>query len=174
MKQKDRGLVYIERDLLTSEAWKSLTAHAKSLLIEFLMRRQLKKVRLGASASKSWIVINNGKIILTYADAKSILGWSAPKFTRYRDELIAKGFLDVLNPGGNFEGCCALYAVPGKPLDKHSADRWQAYGTVHFQEVIRPPDSKSFKGRGFKDYWIARKGGKVKPLHGKKRFQRGN
>jgi len=162
----DEGNIVISRKLFKSKAWRELKPNAKALLIELFLRRQMRRVKIaGNNPGKRWSCINNGHIIFTYKEANKILSWSSPKFLRYRDELIEKGFLDIANPGGYFEGHPATYIVPGCDGDKINADRWKKYGTDAFISVIREPDKRAFKGQGFRTYWRRKKGKTDKVKH---------
>jgi len=70
----------------------------------------------------------NGQIEFTYEEAKKELGIDKKTFTRAIDELILKGFIDIVHQGGGLCRGKNLYSI---------SDRWQLYGTDKFIEKHR-------------------------------------
>jgi len=57
---------------------------------------------------------DDNRLSLTYKELES-LGISQKRATRSIDELLAKGFIEIVNAGGLFEKDKALYALGGCP-----------------------------------------------------------
>ena len=126
---------WVERDLFLSKAFWSLKGAAPQLLMIFLGKRMRKNVQeKKGNKNYKWINLNN--ITVTYKelenlwfDPRKVLmpreakGISQPRITRALDELLAKGFIEVVNPGGAYQQDKAVYAL---------IDKWQRWsrGTV--------------------------------------------
>lgn len=98
----------IEHKLANSEAFKSLSIHAKWLYIEF-------KFRFHGD--------NKYHIIFTYQEAKKLMHQDT--FTRCRNKLIENGLIDIMKRGG-FYNQATIYSL---------SDRWKEYGTKDFIKI---------------------------------------
>jgi len=148
MPNKPRG-IYIVPELIDSKAYMELSGTAAKVLIWFLRRRQVSKV--GRKGKQKWSIINNGKIVFSYAEAENKYGLTRPRFARAINDLIEKGFIDIAHHGGGMMGDCTLYAI---------SERWRYYGTDQFISQSRPKDTR---GLGFnKKNWEKRTGKKRK------------
>ena len=94
---KTKG-IYIERDILESDAYWHLTGAAPQVYMVFLMKRILSDKAFGKD--KARIVANNGEITYTYAEAWKNHGISKSTFLRSRDQLIKVGFIEIMEDGG--------------------------------------------------------------------------
>ena len=122
----------VEREMIKSEAFRGLPGTAIVILMDFLMKRKIKK----------GMILNNGEIVYPFAEAEK-KGISAATFNRNRDILIARGFLDVAHAGsGGKKGDMTLYAL---------SNRWQKWGTDSFVPKERPKDLR--KGIGYAKFW---------------------
>ena len=129
--------IWIDRELLKSEAFRKLPAGAMNLYLHFLMKRQMKKE--GHGRRESWRIKNNGNIVFTYRMAAKELKMPGTTFMRTIDRLIEHGFIDVAYSGsGQKNGDCSLYSI---------SDRWEHFGTDNFKENPRPKDTREI---GFK------------------------
>ena len=108
---------FIETEMFLSEAFLSLgergTAPAVSncsaqVLIMLLGKRTFAHVK--QHGKRVWARTDDNRISLTYAELKA-RGISQQRATRSFDELLAKGFIEIVNPGGLFERDKALYAL---------------------------------------------------------------
>lgn len=131
--------IVLERDLLKSCAFRSLNGTAKNVYFDFRMKCKLQKSK--GSKRDGWCIINNGEIEYTYSEAeKKIPPIPRATFMRRIDDLIERGFIDVVHSGsGGKKGDKSLYAI---------SNRWRAWGTENFESVMRQKDTRS--GRGFK------------------------
>lgn len=117
-----------ERELAKSKAFRTLPATAIIILLDFLMRRQMKKGQ----------IINNGEIVYPFSEAQK-KGIPPATFNRNRDVLVERGFLDVTHAGsGGKKGDMTRYAI---------SDRWRKWGKDSFKKATRPKDER--KGVGF-------------------------
>lgn len=121
-------VIVVERELIASRAFLTLTGAAPAVYLLFLCRRKVGKRYKGGGKHKAPDILNNGRITFTYREAQSRFGYTAPKFTRALTQLIEHGFLDVTHDGGGLEGDTTRYAL---------SDRWQAYGTPAFKPAKR-------------------------------------
>ena len=112
-KKKNRNKIdgdwsYIEHNILNSEAWKGLKAHTKWLYFEFKIR---------------WRGGNRRHIIFKYQEAIKIMHQDT--FTKCRNKLIERGFIDIVKRGG-FYNQPAIYGL---------SDRWKKFGTKNFIKI---------------------------------------
>ena len=100
MKRKLPGTigVYIERDILESDAYWALTGVAPQVYMVFLMKRVLSDKGFGKD--KARIVVNNGEIIYTYLEAQNNHRIPKSNFLRARDQLIKVGLIEIAEDGG--------------------------------------------------------------------------
>lgn len=134
-------VVVVEKELLRSEVFRGLNGTAKTVLLDFLMKRRLKKLNIRQGRKPEWIISNNGEIEYTYSEAeKKKPPISRTSFMRALDSLIKHGFIDVEHSGsGGKKGDKSLYAI---------SDRWRVWDTDEFISCERPKDTRN--GRGFK------------------------
>lgn len=117
-------IIVVERTLLKSKAFRSISGTAKTVLFNFLMKRKVKGKRTGGGRKKTPVILNNGELQYSYAEAKR-KGVPATSFMRALDQVIGHGFLDVAWSGsGGKKGDVSLYAI---------SERWRAFGTDSFQ-----------------------------------------
>ena len=138
----------IEREILKSEAYRSLSGTAKTVYTDFLLRRRVKRLEAKKGRKKETVILNNGELEYTYAEAEKkhppIL---RSAFMRALDCLIGRGLLDVVHSGsGGRRGDKSLYAI---------SERWKTWGTPEFIPASRPKDTRD--GRGFETYWKKRR-----------------
>jgi hypothetical protein len=128
--------IWLERQLIVSEAFRALKTPASYvMLMIFMSKRQMEKVKLGKR--KGWVIKNNGQIEFTYREAMQKYDISDNKFTKALDELLDKGFIDIAAHGMGVNKVTTLYSV---------SDRWKNYGTPDFVKNERP---KGTINRGF-------------------------
>lgn len=83
--------------------------------LDFLGKKKIRKI----GKPNTLVILNNGEITYYYSEAEK-LGITRPRFQRAIDELIEKGFIDVVRqePGYNLgtgKRDMSLYSIP---------DRW--------------------------------------------------
>ncbi len=138
--------IMVEKRLLKSETFRTLTTTAKTVCLDFLMKRQMTKIR------GKWFLTNNGIIEYTYSEAEKN-GINRQAFQHAIDALIARGFIDINQAGSAYaKGKTTLYSL---------SKRWQHWHPDEyvrkqkgFKEVRRLKDTRS--GRGFKkgeEHW---------------------
>ena len=160
MKKRKRWGVYIEHDLLWSEAFLSLSKNGIKVLLAMLSERRM--VRLKKSKDYTWV--NWKDMVFTYQMAKEHLHLRSDSFNKALRELYEKGFLDVEHWGGAYKKDPTLYRL----LVRHDStpqviERWRHYGTPQCNPTTPwPTDCR--KGRGWDVYQKKRKEkGKSKP-----------
>ena len=121
--------LYVPREMVTSRAFMALTGRAPQVLMVFLSKRRVEKLKRPGPRGERWRTTNNGQIVFTYREALRDYGLTARVFGRAIDNLVWAGFLDIARSGGGLEGDCTLYAL---------SDRWRAYGTSAFRRAERP------------------------------------
>lgn len=126
------GQVAIERDLITSKAFLSLSGIAPQVLLLFLSCRIFERRKTHKKKKGEWICTNTDRLSFTYAKAES-LGINRQRFTRALDQLIEKGFLNLAHAGGVVRGDVSLYEL---------SERWRLYDTKEFQLATRPRDDR--------------------------------
>lgn len=115
----------IEHEVTKSKAFQELKIHAKWLYVEF-------KLRFKGD--------NKYNIKFTQTEARDIMGINT--FIKARNQLIEKGFIDVIRRGGLWK----------QPAIFGLSERWRKYGTTEFKKVeiekIFPPIFKTTFKKG--------------------------
>ncbi len=148
---QDESKIYITKELLESEAYRSLSRCAMLIYQDFLAKREM--VAIKRNRKKVWVINNNGEIIYPYSEAKEN-GFSNDQFRNAIDELQYKGFIDIKHQGkggrkpANGAGDVSKYWID---------DRWQDYGTDDFRPPRKPRKKDKRKGRGWAVYHSKKK-----------------
>lgn len=137
--------VYLESKLFDSKAFKSLTRAQMRIFYEFMLKRRFGKRSRKGRKQQEHIIMNNGHITFTYAEAEK-LGYPRPTFRRAIDKLIEVGLIDLTYQGqggyvsdnGKVSGESSLYGM---------SDRWKDYGNDSF--VVKKREKDTRKGRGW-------------------------
>jgi len=133
---------YLNRNIVKSEAFRTLSQIAILVYLDFRMRCKPKKIKAKRGREDGWIILNNGEIEYTYTEAEA-KGISRPRFKRALKDLVEKGFIDVSHSGmGGPKGDKSKYAI---------SERWREWGTDKFIQKTMEKDSR--KGRGFAVVW---------------------
>ena len=127
-KTKLPGKIWIDREMTESKAFLSLKGFAPQLLVMVLGKRQFEKQ--GRKGKEKWVLINSDNINITYTEFKRKYGVTQPKLTRAIDQLLEKGFLSVVRPGGAYRHDKSVYALsdswiiwkPGMMLSKRQRE----------------------------------------------------
>jgi len=133
---KSRG-VFLEKDIITSEAFWALDGTALKVYMVFLMKRVIVKVNVRRRFTKLWVVKNNGEITYTFIEAKKNHGIPKSTFLRARDKLIEVGFIEIAEAGGTHH--TTKYSI---------SENWRKYPAESFAR----PKSANLVGR--KTRWI--------------------
>ncbi len=100
---------WIEREMFESKAFLSLKGFAPQLLILILAKRQF--VTHGRRGRQKKICTNCDKLNITYTEFKNKYGITQPRMTRAIDQLLEKGFLSIVYPGGTYRQDKAIYSL---------------------------------------------------------------
>ena len=93
---------------MESDAFRSLNGTAIIVLLRFLQKRRLKKVKW--KRKDAWRIINNGEIVFTYDEAEK-MELSRNQFRDAKNTLLERGFIsESSSEGGLFRKTC-LYSV---------------------------------------------------------------
>jgi hypothetical protein len=139
--------MFIPRRMHRSPAFRKLTANSILVLFEFMFRRQLVKV----GRRDSWLIKNNGEILLTYAEITTSFGIARSTFRNSIDQLVKIGFIDIAHHGGGMMKDCSKYGI---------SERWRDYGKEGFIKKSRKKDNRKL---GFRqDNWEQQTGRKRK------------
>ena len=117
---------WVERELFNSKAFWALKGAAPQLLIRFLGKRRSPQVKdKKGQKINTWVNLNS--ITMTYVELERLWyhewktykpgeakGLTQPRITRSLDELLAKGFIEIINPGGAFKQDKAVYGLIDK------------------------------------------------------------
>jgi len=122
------GRIWIDRQMIKSKAFLSLKGFASQLLIMVLGKRIF--IKQGRKGKEKWGLVNGYNINITYTEFKQKYGITQPKLTRAIDQLLKKGFLSVVHPGGMYRHDKAVYALsdnwvfwaPGMTLQKREKE----------------------------------------------------
>ncbi|MFA7347040.1 MAG: hypothetical protein WCZ86_04700 [Desulfurivibrionaceae bacterium] len=134
--------VYLEAELMNSDAFKSLSKWGMHVYLRFLTKRVIAKEK-HKSKSDSRRIVNNGKIVFCYSEAEKG-GIPRREFRNGLDELIDKGFIDIDHQGaGGRSKDMSTYYV---------ADRWMKWGKPDYQTTKKPRVKDTLLGRGWAAY----------------------
>jgi hypothetical protein len=153
------NVIVIDKDLLKSEAFRTLNGQAKTVLLDFLMKRRVKQVKI-PGGMKMPMILNNGEIQYSYKEAFE-RGITRPAFARALDVLIQRGFIDIAKQGsGGKHRDASLYSI---------SERWRKWGQEDFDPgKLRVKDTRG--GRGFARYWQKRKDEEFEAIFGNDSF----
>ncbi len=115
---------FIDKDLVLSRAFISMSKHGRMILI-LLYLKCIKRKSKGKRGG--YIIINNGELELSYKELYSI-GLKNQQIARGFDDVIEKGFIEMVDRGGKGKGSYNLYKV---------IDDWTDYGGEEFKERKR-------------------------------------
>jgi len=137
-RRRKSGVVVIDKEIIFSKAFLSLSGIAPQVYLIFLSKRKYARV------GRKWMQTNNGEIEFPYDEAQDQFGITKPRFTRAIDQLIKHGFLDIAKPGGGICGVKTLYSI---------SERWQKFDTPDFEYRERKK-RKGYPGfqKGHLDY----------------------
>ena len=122
--------VYLQRDILESEAFWKLSGTAIKVFMVFRLKCVFKKVNVGKREILT--IINNGEIQFTYIEAMKNYGISKSTFQRARDLLIEVGLIEITENGGEHHP--SKYAI---------SENWRKYPDESFER----PKSANLVGR---------------------------
>ena len=94
---KTRG-IFIERDILESDAYWNLTGSAPQIYMVFRLKCIFTDRTIGRR--KERIIVNNGEITYTFVEAWKNHRIPKSTFLRARDQLIKVGFIEIAEDGG--------------------------------------------------------------------------
>jgi DNA-binding PadR family transcriptional regulator len=138
--------LYLERDLLKSEVFRSLGRTGMIVYFDFRMKCKVQPLKRKRGRQTAWTIINNGELEYTYSEAEK-KGISRSRFMRALDELIEKGLIDITHSGaGGVKGDKSTYRI---------SERWREWGSDRFVPKARSRDIRG--GRGFAAYWKKRR-----------------
>ena len=130
---KTRG-IFIERDILESDAYWDLTGSAPQIYMVFRMKCIFTNRTIGKR--KERIIVNNGEITYTFVEAWKNHRIPKSTFLRARDQLIKVGLIEIAEDGGCNH--TTKYAI---------SNNWRNYPEQTFER------SKSGKLVGMKTRW---------------------
>lgn len=143
---EDDGKIFISKELLSSEAYRSLNRCSILIYQDFLAKRIMKPIK--RNRKKVWVCENNGEIIYPYAEAEEN-GFTRDQFRNSIDQLQENGLLDITHQGkGGRKPAKGTGDVTRYWID----DRWQEWGTDDFKQSRNPRKKDSRKGRGWALY----------------------
>ncbi len=143
--------IRIDKNLLRSKAFRSLSKWSLLVYLDFLRKRQWGEAK--RDGNTVWIFQNNGKIVYPYLEAER-KGINRREFRNALDELIKMGFLDINHHGkGGRKIIDRNGKVTGDMTTYIISDRWENHGKPNFKppKVERKKDPR--KGRGWAAIW---------------------
>jgi len=143
-----RSGVYLEPDVLNSVAWAKLTLKDRDVFLMF-RRKRFRKKKKGRSLRRKedpYETLNDGKITMTYREAKAA-GISSTSFNRALKKLIDVGFIDIVKPGH-----ISQHVEARRPTLFGESERWRKYDTPEFKPSPRKKATVhyGFQGRNAK------------------------
>jgi hypothetical protein len=151
---EDEPKIYITKEMLNSQAYRSLSRAAMLIYQDFLARRDMRPIK--RNKQKTWVIGNNGKIVYPYAEAVRN-GFTRATYRNAIDELQIKGFIDITHMG---KGGRKPADGTGDFTTYWIDDRWQDYNPNE-NKSNRPPRKPRSKetrtNKGFKLIWNDKK-----------------
>lgn len=138
-KRKSYG-VYLESELMDSLAFQSLNGKAVRFYLAFLQRRRFAKKKIGKRKVK--VCTNKDEIVFTYAEGEK-MGFPKSTFKRLQQELIDRGFIDVVETGAGLFRCANIYSL---------SDRWEKFGKPDFVPAAKQRRSQIGFRKGHPPY----------------------
>jgi hypothetical protein len=126
MRKKGSPFFCLEKKMVRSKAWLSLKGVAPQMYLIFRTKCRMEKTKFGKR--EEWVILNNGEITFTYREAKQNFGITSSRFARGLDELIGKGFIDIIETGQGIHRLTTKYAI---------SERWRKYNTDEFVTIKR-------------------------------------
>ena len=140
-------VMFIQKRMHRSPAFRKLTASSILVLLEFLSRRQMVKI----GRRDRWVTKNNGEIVLTYTEITAKFRIARSTFRNSIDQLVKLGFIDIAHHGGGMMKDSSQYGI---------SERWRDYGKEEFIKKSRKKDNRKL---GYtKDNWEKQTGRKRK------------
>ena len=140
-------VMFIQKRMHRSPAFRELTASSILVLLEFLSRRQMVKI----GRRDRWVTKNNGEIVLTYTEITAKFRIARSTFRNSIDQLVKLGFIDIAHHGGGMMKDSSQYGI---------SERWRDYGKEEFIKKSRKKDNRKL---GYtKDNWEEQTGRKRK------------
>ena len=121
-------VIVLDQNLVKSEAWLSLGRTAIIVYLIFRTKCQIGKLQ-GKPGKGRRVILNNGKIMFTYTEAKKKYKISRKRFGCALRKLVAKGFIDIAATGMGVYKVATWYAI---------SERWRDYDTPEFKKVEWP------------------------------------
>ncbi len=126
-------VIVVEQELLKSKAWFSLSGAAPAMYTLFLTKRRYEKA--GTRNNKQKVLVNGREITFYYREAQKNYGITQSRFTRAIDQLVDRGFIDIVEPGNGTARIGTKYGI---------SERWRKYGTPEFVVHRREPVKRGF------------------------------
>jgi hypothetical protein len=113
---------FVETDMFLSKAFITLGKRgtapvtswaSQSILMMLLGKRSMRKTTDKKGSNKQYRPVNGNELSLTYKELES-RGINQKSATRGFDELLAKGFITIVDKGGCFEKHKAVYGLSNK------------------------------------------------------------
>ncbi len=146
---------FVEKNMFLSKAFITLgkrgtapvTSWAShSILMMFLGKRSMRKTTDKKGSNKQYKPLNGNELILTYKELES-RGINQKSATRGIDELLAKGFITIVDQGGCYEKHKAVYGLsdkysiwrPGTVFETRKRDVHRGYQDheIKFSQTLR-------------------------------------
>ena len=136
--------IHISKELLNSNAYRSLSRCALLIYQDFLAKRYMEKIK--KNKTKDWTIRNNGEIVYPYLEAVN-KGFTRKQFRDAIDELQRKGLIDITHLGKG--GRKPAEGSTGDATTYWIDDRWKYYGTEDFRPARNPRTKDTRKSRGW-------------------------
>lgn len=126
----------IEKELLKSKAWLSITGSAPQVYMLFPLKRAWEKS--GIKGNHKWVCTNEREIIFPYRKAKEDYDISEKTYLGSVTKLVEVGLPDIVKPG---------VAVNREATVCGISKRWKDYGTSKFIRAERPQGACGYPPR---------------------------
>ena len=123
-KKKSNGYgkgTFMDTEMLLSPAYLSLgkpgtgqtiSSCSVHLLNSFLLKRRFDYLKDKKGGNRRWVRTDDNRFVTTYKELQSKpFKFSQPRITRAIDELLEKGFINIIDPGGEYVKHKAVYEL---------------------------------------------------------------
>lgn len=113
----DPPYIMLFEEMMQTVAFKSLGKNALHLLLYSFKNKRIDKKKTKQNKKGNSIFFINNSFPLTYSGIKKNFGWHNQQIVKAIDELLAKGFIKIIEQGGSYKGKHSLYKFSDKYME---------------------------------------------------------
>jgi hypothetical protein len=137
---------YVEIDLYDCDAYRHLRPVATKVLLGFLMRIQVRKQN-SRKRSNEFQKVNHRELVYTYDAMEFETGIGTQALSKALDELVAKGYLDLVRVGGGRNGVHSIWGLSDRYKKWHLDKSKRESMGFEEEDRVRAQGHKGFENR---------------------------